>query len=233
MRQGGRSFACCAGALLVVATGMATAAQPSPVPGYTAQDLQVVAGNLGMVIVPCEIGAPDFVARHADAFGGYRRRHASAIAYVESQREHAAMVAQMKSPQGIQQARAMAGAFCQEKAIPNLKRLGRAHDPRLATPEGSWNFLRAALAAADRAQALLVIDPGYEGLVERIRSASDGELKKISRAMGEIDVKRTAPDRVTAAEPGPDGKPRGVGVTFRAIFGEWYVTDGFEGAFAR
>lgn len=219
---------------LAAAIGASCAlAQPSPVPGYSARDLNIVAGNLSMIIVPCEIGAPAFVAKHAAVFEGYRRRHASAIAHVEGKPEHAAMVRQMKSPQGIEQARAMAGAFCQEKVVPNLARLARAADSRFATPEGSWDHLRASLAAGDRAQALLVIDPGYPPLVERIEGASASDLKAMASRMGDLEITRSLPDRVQAVERGADGKPKGMGVTFQSYFGEWWVADGLEGAFAR
>lgn len=201
-------------------------AQTSPVPGYSMKDLNIVAGNLGMNIVPCEIGAPEFVAAHAQVFKDYRRRHADAIAFVEKQRDHAAMVNSLKSPQGIQQARGMAAAFCNEKAIPGLVRFGRPADPRFHTPKGAWDFLRASFDAANRAQALLVVSRGYDTLVNRISTASDQELRMAAVGMGELETPKSPADRVQAIEKTKDGKQRGV--EFESVFGEWYVTDGVD-----
>lgn len=201
-------------------------AQASQVPGYSIKDLNIVAGNLGMIIVPCEIGAPDFVAAHAQVFKDYRRRHADAIAYVEKQRDHAAMVSSLKSPQGIQQARGMAAAFCNEKTIKGLARFGRQADPRLLTPKGAWDFLRASLEAANRAQALLVVSQEYETLVNRISAASDQDLRMAAAGMGELEVPKSPVDRIQALEKTKDGRQRGV--EFESVFGEWYVTNGVD-----
>jgi hypothetical protein len=199
-------------------------AQSSPVPGYSSRDVSVVAGNLGMVILPCEIGAPDFVAAHAPVFDNYRRRHAAAIAHLEKQREYVVMVNRMKTPQGIQEARATASVFCVDKIIPALVRFGRAPDSRFFTPTGSWNVLKAAFGTASRTEALLVISGDNETMIDRIRSASDQELRMAAAQMGELAIKTSSPEQVLAIHKAPDGRQNEV--TFSSLFGEWYVTGG-------
>lgn len=197
-------------------------ASADPVPGYSPTDIQMVAMNLMMAIVPCEVGAPDFVARHGPTVEAYRRRHAAAIAYIETVPKYAGPLKAMRSRAGVAQPDPSHAARC-FKMVPFLERLAMPTDPRFATPEGSWNFLKASLASASRTDALLVVSGDYEVLVGAIKDAPDAQLRAIAGTMGALGPGKVADGQASLETLAEGRKGR---ASFQKILGDWFVVDG-------
>ncbi len=198
-------------------------ARPDPVPGYSANDLRIVEGNLWYTIIPCEIAAPEFVARHARTYESYRRRHAAAIAHLQARREYAATVRSWQTPGARQQVQGIAAMTCTDKMVAGLERYGRDPDPRFSTPQGSWDFLKASLLAANRADALLVVSRNDVAFIEDVAKVSDQELRVAGDRMGRLEIVRSEPERVWAIHQPNHGWQPGR-PEFEKIFGEWYLT---------
>jgi hypothetical protein len=126
----------------------------------------------------CRSEQPGFAAKTEDLYRAWQRRHASTLA------EHREWLGlKMRVPRPVD------AATCSDDWVRELEPLARAPDPRLATPEKTWERFLRALAAADRVQLLdCVTAAAARGFKERLERMADIDLRRMAAAIRGMKV---------------------------------------------